>query len=383
MSDHNTPLIEPTPCNCSSWHSTYLTIDSTRRKLREVNYTLGGQNIKRSYFITLIDSTWTDVCDAAIDCKGTTRTRVTYGNRPWYTDVSTKCDLLSFTLPCCSDKAVNVKDIANIKYSGTCPPVFTPERLTVPTGALVASKVETVTVNVNGKTMTANITMINPDAKLDKSSPNLVKLTKINDVINDKFKPVLNRANDLLNKYLSYIGEWKSEVKLDFKIGGSASQICCADPQNCTQTSYSLSGDGKAGITGKVGIPVAGLPVVGKYLGGVDVTVKLGASVGLGVNGKTTCTDNQICTKGEGKVIGGGGFSFKVAGFKASGEVVVDGGGLSGELCVWPDVEVKCVKFNSGKLKLNGTVEDKWGWTQWNVEYVVWNGFSANLYGCK
>ncbi len=297
--------------------------------------------------------------------------------------VKKPCKLISFSLPCCSDKATDIKDIAQVKTEGPdANVVFNPNRASLP--SLYATDTTTVSASACGKTLTAQIVMVNSDRKiLAKNEPILDKLNKINDIANQKFKPMLEKTNKLLNKYLSFIGDFQSELKLGFNFGGEAYKICCPGQSPCIKSAYKVFGEGEAGLLGKCPIPVTGLPVIGKYLGGVDVVVTLGFSLVVNVNAKTTCQSMAVCVNPEAKVTGGGGFAFKVAGFKAEGQALLDGGGVSSEICLLPDFEVKCVKFNTGKIKLVGNVSDKWGWVTVNFEYVVWDGASFPIYGCN
>lgn len=383
FSDQGTPIIPAVPCDCNTWTTIVKKIDSTVKQLHSITFVKNGQTYKRTYYVTITDSSLYDICSKPAACNGARRERKVPGKRDWFIDEAL-CKFISFTLPCCSDKKIDVKSVASINTKGKCNVVFKPETLDIPGDPLAYWTEEVTATASDGTVLKASIVMVNNERKIvdAKVDPFLEKIKKLNELANTKFKPVIDKANNLLNKYLSIIGTWKSEVKLGFNFGGESYKICCPGA-DCVKNSYKVYGEGNASLTGTCGIPVAGIPVVGKYLGGVEVLVTLGVGIGLNVSAKTTCTSFEICASPEGKLTGGGGFNFTVAGFKAEGQVVVEGGGLSGEVCFLPDFEIKCVKLTTGKLKLTGSVGDKWGWINQNFEYVVWNGFTAPLYGCN
>jgi hypothetical protein len=378
-SDCNTPLVQMAPCECSSWRSPYVVIDSARRKLKEVPYSRGGVRYKRTYYITTIDSTWTDICEGPGNCSGNTRARITSGFRTWYADVATSFRLVSFTLPCCSDKPVNVSDIANVSMVGPGTPAFSPEVLRLPS---TPSKKETVTVTVNGQSLTASIVMINPSAKAGNTGPESEKLKTLNERATADVKTTMANVSNLLRKSLSAVGEWKSDVQVALAYSGEVSNVCDPGAQDCFRTGYRIAGKGEAVLAGRLNIPASQLPLIGQYLGNAFITTNLRVVLPLNVDGLTDGSD-PVCSRGSGKLTGSGAFAFRVAGYRAEGQVVVEEGSLSTDLCLWPEVNTKCTKLVAKRLRLVGVVEDRWGLTRWNIDYTLWNGLEANLNDCQ
>lgn len=378
-SDCNTPLVAMAPCECSSWRSPYMVIDSAKRRLKDVAYSRGGVRYKRTYYITTVDTTWTDVCEGPGNCAGNTRARVTTGYRTWFADVATSFRLISFKLPCCSDKPVNVSDIANVSMQGTGELTFSPEVLRLPN---TPSKTETVTVTVNGQSLTTSIVMINPTAKGGGNAAETEKLKTLTERATANVRTTMANVSNLLGKSLSAVGEWKGDVQLNFAYSGEASNFCDPNVQDCFRTGYRIAGKGEAVLVGRLNIPASQLPMIGQYLGNAAITTNLRVAVPLNADGQTTGND-PVCTSGNGKLTGGGAFAFRVAGYKAEGQVVVEEGSLSTDLCLWPDANTKCTKLAAKKIRLVGTVEDKWGLARWNIDYTIWNGLDATLNNCQ
>lgn len=367
------------PCECSSWRSPYMVIDSAKRRLKEVAYSRGGVRFKRTYYITTIDTTWTDICEGPGSCSGNTRARVTSGFRTWFADVATSFRLVSFTLPCCSDKPVNVRDIANVEMQGTGDVTFSPEVLHVPNAP---AKTETVTVTVNGQSLATSIIMINPDAKTAGNAADLEKLKTLNDRTAENVRSALTNVTTILGKSLSAVGDWKSDVRLNFAYSSDASNSCDPNAQDCYRTGYRISGKGEATLVGRLNIPASQLPMIGQYLSNAVITTNLTVTLPLNMDGQTT-GNNPACTTGSGKLTGGGAFAFRVAGYRAEGQVIVEEGSLTSDLCLWPQVNTKCTKLVARKIRLVGTVEDRWGLTRWNIDYTIWNGLDVALNNCQ
>ena len=106
-SDHGNPIVDPkVPCDCDNWYSKKESVDSAVKLLKTVFYEKDGIRYKRVYYVTIIITTWLDVCTTPATCKGATRKRVTKEERKWYEDTP-DCGELAEGQVCCENKPVD------------------------------------------------------------------------------------------------------------------------------------------------------------------------------------------------------------------------------------------------------------------------------------
>lgn len=376
-SDHSTPLIESSPCHCSSWHSSFVAVDSSRKRLKETGYQAAGKNIKRIYFITKIDSSWNDVCDIPGNCSGLIRTRTTSAYRTWFTD-EVECGLLSFSLPATSEKRIVLSEVATVVYNGSCQPVFSPNVLEIP----LHKPADTVnaSVTINGKTLQTSIVMINPALNVTaREAPQLTTLLQVNDRLSKAYLPVLLKANAAIERSLRVLGQWKGEERTKFNLLADAVRINCSQPHAATTVSYRIAGEGQAGIAGRLTLPAEHIPVMGSFFGKAPIALPITISTALQVNEETTCMLPHLSSSTRGLVVGRQPFDLRSQGVTVTGTIEISGGSLNTDVTFLPEVEVKAATLQPGEIKVKATIEDKWGWATWNVEYSLWKGVTFKI----
>lgn len=278
--------------------------------------------------------------------------------------------LTDFRLPCCVDRDVKVADIATLNFDGPChlPVDFKPPHLSIPW--LLSSSDEKVTASLNGKTLEAVTTIVNPDKS--------ISITPLEEDfvprMNEKFEEAFNVL--YLNSPVTPCSRTGSPVptgSLVMEIG----QICCPDQVPCVQRSKKISGalNWNYGFTCQFPIPGYSIP----YFASIDAVISAGLSATVGGGAQTQCNAGfQYCLDGNASASLGGGVGVTLAAgaVQANLQLVLDGINVDFSLCPLPPPTSGNLTIAFGKFKIKGSVTAGWGLTSHSVEIPLNNGFA-------
>ena len=282
-------------------------------------------------------------------------------------------NLLSFYLPCSSNEKVIVKNVAKLRFTGSCKHevMFDPPVIDIPTVFALANK--SVTVNYNGTRLFATIIMVNSDvvtkdpalaARIENGlSSNIENWRK------DVFRQVLaNIFNQDIAK--STFTETKPQIAIDASVGNNS---CPFNKENCFSLSTKLIGKASwsNGFNGH--FSVYGIP----YRSTLDVDFKTSLDAIIDINNQTKCDDNDICQSFNFNA----GIDSKIINYKdgihSNLKMVADNLEVQGKICLFPLPVTNCSTVKMDRLRINGTVESQWGLMVNKVDYVVFDGYSS------
>lgn len=278
------------------------------------------------------------------------------------------CQLTSFSLPCCIDEEVLVKDIAKVTFANGSNCIdnveFNPKTLN-PRGLFSTSSIQTVIAASGGSSLQSNITLVNSQNKskgqwkLDFTKPE------------GAFKEFMERFGNRGVKECETKGGAPTGI-FNFEY----SQLCCPNNNTCVKEAEDFAG----GISWKYGrsnchIFWYGLPGVAQ----ADVVYTAGFSIDIKGNGKTTCTDTKKCFTGEAKFEVGGGVGVTLlSGFlSAELQLVVKDLGAKVELCYSPPPKECKAQFSVGQVKIVGSATWWWGFTTESIDYPIFYGWTS------
>lgn len=274
-------------------------------------------------------------------------------------------------LPCCSDKALNVKDVANVQFDGPCKSdvVFSPAVLNIP---WTPTWTEKVIATANGISKATTIQMVNTKAKVGGQIPEL-----------ERIKVGLKKAmKEYRNAMLAIavaggVGacESKGNYEPKLNIGADLSYVCCPpDADGCVKLKKKFFGEAKWSYGKTCHFPFYGIPKIAS----LDFVYSVGASVTISFSGQDSCGTPVLCTGVDGKVSVGGGMGTTVAAglISADLQLVCDAFGISGEICFYPAFRA-CSTYTFGKLRIVGTAVLAWGLTSLSVDYTLYNGYAV------
>jgi hypothetical protein len=289
--------------------------------------------------------------------------------------VGQKAKLIAFTLPCCSDKSVNVKDIANLQFDGPCKPVvvFNPAVLDV--SGFLSKEDVTVTATVDGVVLTATITMVNPNKKLtNRRQSQGIRQGLVNTIAAWRRAIFENVLANALNGGVAPC-EPRGNINPAINYGQEFFNICCPKDPDCVLEAKKFFGSLNWNYGVNCHFPVWGCP----YVASLDAVVSAGVAAKIELNGQTTCTNFKICAGVEFRATVGGGVGATILGGAVSADLqlLVDGLGLTGELCFFPLPVTACGRIFLGRIKIAGTVQLAWGLSSKTIEYVIYSGYST------
>lgn len=318
-------------------------------------------------------------------------TPIIWPQRPDTTNKECKDSLIYFSVSCCTEKRVAVKDISTVQFSGdgNCKPqvTFNPAEIVPRSTQLKPILKVPVSATANGITLWDTIMVVNRERKT-VSKPALPKeLDKLADLANyvnktftDKITPALKKVDNVLKSKLSWLPCKPTQFTIRPGVSVEYFWMCCGNGDTiCPVLGIKVQGELRAGI----GIKCTG-PFPYANIAGYGLTIVLSAGVSLAgqASGQSSCKGIKVCAGFEGKGTIGGGVGADVKVITVDGQLVLDGFGVKGELCFYPEFG-GCLKVVLGKLKVVVTYEDYWGIISGSVEYVLFEGFEIPVIGCN
>ena len=277
--------------------------------------------------------------------------------------------LISFTMPCCIDGDVNVRDVAKYTFDNpSCPIpcgsiVFNPAVLS-PVGAS-GNATQVVTATACGTTLSANVQVVNSNIVLSVT-PLSINFAEVGNKLKNALTAIFNGGVSPCRPSGSLIPTGTINVE--------TSNICCPDQNPCVKRSFKYS----CSLTWNYGMtchfPIFGCP----YVASLDAVLSANASASISASYQTTCTAGKFCVNGNGTLSLGGGVGATLGyGFISADLQLVVSGGLSVQYCFSPPPPAGTATVNVGQVQVVGTVSALWGLRTYSVAYTVYDGWTS------
>jgi hypothetical protein len=285
----------------------------------------------------------------------------------------TRNRLIGFKLPPCTDTTKNISDIAILTFDGPCHPFvsFKPPQVSPPMVAW--SDDIKVTASCGGDVFDANITTINTNKSISATPLQIDFGAKVGEAIDKVIVAII------ADKPLSPCDK-SGSLKPSGSIILEESRMCCSDQDPAIKPSTKISGQvtWNYGISCQFPIPALSIP----YIASLDLALSAGLSASIGASYQSTCTAGKFCIDAEAKATFGGGIGATVlaGAVKANLQLVVEGIGVKGSVCVYPLPVNGNASVTFGKVKVVGTVTVAWGLSSHSVDYPIFDGFSPINY---
>ena len=289
-----------------------------------------------------------------------------------------KCsdNLLVFVLPCASSKQVVVKNLARLKFSGSCrhEVVFEPAILNVPKNESIRNyKVEAI---FDGVRIPATITMVNSDLiKEDKiMTANLSSgITTLIQFWRNKI--LQNGLANSLNGALTTCAISGNKIPKVNSSAGVRNVVCEGSQNACVSLAADVNVRAAWGNTISCEFPVFGIP----YVSSLTASVTGNLDGVMNISGQSDCNGSSVCKPVNLMATIKGGISGKISGSDVIADlhVIADGVSVQGDVCLLPLPVSGCARVKLGKLRIVGNIQSLWGLTTNKVDYTIYDGYTS------